>query len=93
MVDRKIGREDYNFLKGIAGELGNFLHTGELEKRTSFLGRTAWDAPDIDGVALIMRGKAGGKPREARIVPGEMLEVEVRGCTAYDVAGYPGENT
>jgi len=93
IIDKKTGLEDYDFLKGIAGELGNFLITGEPGKKVSYLGRTAWDAPDIDGVALISGEKTGKGSRKTQPAPGEILQVEVRVCTTYDVAGYQAETT
>jgi ribosomal protein S12 methylthiotransferase len=42
-----------------------------------WLGRTAWQAPEVDG-EVVIRGQVG---------PGDLVEVEITGSGAYDLEG------
>ena len=46
-------------------------------------GRTQWDAPEVDNTVQI-----NIKPGQ-RVVPGEVLDVKITGCTPYDLKGEP----
>jgi ribosomal protein S12 methylthiotransferase len=46
-------------------------------ERGCWLGRTAWQAPEVDG-EVVIRGQVG---------PGDLVEVEITGSGAYDLEG------
>jgi len=45
----------------------------------SWIGRTAWQAPEVDG-EVVLRGQ---------VSPGDLVEVEITGSGAYDLEGVP----
>ncbi len=83
IVERRKSPDDELFLKGIADEPGNSIKSSDLQRADLYFGRTEWDAPEIDGIAVVM---GDGKERSAH-GPGEIVEIDVTGVTSYDVVG------
>jgi ribosomal protein S12 methylthiotransferase len=88
MIEKKRDSRDREFLKGIAGELGNLIQYRKLEKEVLYFGRSTWDAPEIDGkVVITAQQRSGEKGRKSKVAPGDMVMVTITHATAYDVLG------
>jgi ribosomal protein S12 methylthiotransferase len=60
----------------LVGSRQRVLVEGFSEEEVALLGRTAFQAPDIDGVVYIDKGESA---------PGEMVKVEITGASEYDL--------
>jgi ribosomal protein S12 methylthiotransferase len=60
----------------LVGSRQRVLVEGFSEEEVALLGRTAFQAPDIDGIVYIDKGESA---------PGEMVEVEITGASDYDL--------
>jgi len=83
LVERSKSPGDRAFLKGIAGELGNSIKGSDLNRSARCFGRTEWDAPDIDGIAVV----TGDEKESPTLRPGDFAEIEVKAVTSCDVVG------
>lgn len=83
IVERRKSPDDRLFLKGIAGELGNSIKSSDLYRKVLYFGRTEWDAPEIDGIALV----TSDEKKKSACRPGDIVEIKVTGVTSYDVVG------
>jgi len=84
IVERRKSQDDRAFLKGISGEPGNSIKGSDLYRKALYFGRTEWDAPEIDGIAVV----TGNDDKESACRPGEIIEIEVSAVTSYDVVGH-----
>lgn len=87
VVDMKKNPHDSSIWKGISKELGNFYHRKIREKDIKYLGRTRWDAPEIDGMALIIDEpeKSDKKNDICILKSGDILDVKVIDVSPYDI--------
>jgi ribosomal protein S12 methylthiotransferase len=92
LLEKKRDAQDREFLKGIAGELGNLIHYRNLEKEAVFFGRSIWDAPEIDGRVVVTADGCGErKAVEQAFKKGDIIRVKITQASAYDVIGHQAE--
>lgn len=78
LVDEVVPQATSSRMRGGDPEAGVKTAGVKFPKRTRFIGRTQYDAPEIDGVVFITDGEASA---------GSFVPVTIRAAQAYDLVG------
>ena len=81
MVDKV--KEPGEVWKGIFPQLGNLYGGNSMEKEIACVGRSSWDAPEIDGLVLVKKAKES----ERALSPGDIVQVKITKVSAFDAVG------
>jgi ribosomal protein S12 methylthiotransferase len=83
-IDEEIPQVSASRARGGDPEAGVPTMGVKFPKRTRYVGRTQYDAPEIDGVVFVT-------DTGASLAPGSLTPVVIRAAQAYDLVGTPAE--